>query len=202
LQWPGATVVILASGPSLIPEQCADVSNWRAELNTSARRVIAVNTTFRRAPWADVLYACDAPWWRVHIDEVREGFTGALWTQDKEAAREFGLNHIESTRLPGLGKRPGLIHQGGNGGYQAINLAYQAGAKKIVLLGFDMKGTHWHGAYTNGLANTAGHLFATWLKNFEGMAADLALGGIEVLNATPDSALKSFPAVGLEQALA
>lgn len=199
IQWPGATVVILASGPSLTVEQCEAVRDWRE--GNEERRVIAVNTTFRRAPWADVLYACDAPWWRLHIDAVRYGFAGVLWTQDKEATREFGVNYVESANLPGLGKRTGVIHQGANGGYQAVNLAYQSGAKKIILLGFDMQGTHWHGPYTNGLPNTAAHLFSSWIKSFERLAADLAQAGVAVVNCSPGSALKSFPMGELEEAL-
>lgn len=199
IQWPGATVVILASGPSLTVEQCEAVSDWRE--GGEARRAIAVNTTFRRAPWADVLYACDAPWWRLHHAEVQQVFNGALWTQDKEATREFGVNCVESMNLPGLGKRTGVIHQGANGGYQAVNLAFQAGAKKIILLGFDMQGNHWHGPYTNGLPNTAPNLFSSWIKNFERLAADLAQAGVDVVNCSPGSALKSFPVASLEQAL-
>ena len=200
IQWPGATVVILASGPSLTIKQCEAVSDWRE--GSEARRTIAVNTTFRRAPWADVLYACDAPWWRLHYAEVQQVFNGALWTQDKEATREFGVNRVESANLPGLGKRTGVIHQGANSGYQAVNLAYQAGVKKIILLGFDMQGTHWHGPYTNGLPNTAVHLFSSWIKNFERLAADLAALRIDVVNCTPGSALKAFPAGELAEALA
>lgn len=193
LQWPGAQVMILASGPSLSEAQCELARVWRHASSETARRVIAVNTTFRRAPWADVLYACDAPWWRVYHQEVATTFKGQRWTQDPAAARLFPLELIPSVRGKGLGKRPGLIHQGGNGGYQAINLAYQAGAKKMVLLGFDMQGSHWHGKYTNGLPNTAPHLFEEWIKSFDALAADLEEEGVEVMNCSPSSRLTCFP---------
>jgi len=201
IQWPGATVVILASGESLTPLQCQQVLRWRKSAGAAARRCIVVNTTFRRAPWADVLYACDAPWWRKYHAEVDETFWGERWTQDKEATREFGVRWIESRRAPGLGKTPGLIHQGGNGGYQAINLAYQAGASKIVLLGFDMHGTHWHGRYDNGLPNTSPHLFKTWIEGFSALAGDLERMGVDVVNCTPGSALQCFVMASLTETI-
>lgn len=199
LQWPGQTVVILASGPSLSEEQVEAVRRWRA---AKFGRVIAVNTTFRRAPWADVLYACDGQWWQVYHAEAERVFKGELWTQDMTARRHYAINRVESAMLPGLGKKPGLIHQGGNGGYQAINLAYQAGCDRIVLLGFDMHGTHWHGRYDNGLPNTAAHLFKTWISGFDALAADLLNEGVEVVNCAPGSRLTCFPTADLMGVLA
>lgn len=200
IQWPGATVVILASGPSLTVEQCEAVRGWH-EASDDAR-VIAVNTSFRRAPWADVLYACDAPWWKLYIDEVRGCFAGQLWTQDEQAVQAHGINRVQSLRLPGLGKRAGTIHQGGNSGYQAINIACQAGAARIILLGFDHHGTHWHGPYTNGLPNPSPHLMAMWLRDAAPLAADLSAAGVEVLNCSPGTALTCFPITNLSEALA
>lgn len=193
IQWPQSSVVILASGPSLTVEQCELVRAWRTA--APGRYVIAINTTFKRAPWADVLYACDAAWWKKYLPEVEAEFGGALWSQDKEAARQFGVHLIPSLRLPGLCTQPGFIHQGGNSGYQAINLAVQAGAKQITLLGYDMNdraGKHWHGKYTNGLPNTGTHLFLEWIRNFEQLASDLKTAGVSVVNCTPSSALTSF----------
>jgi hypothetical protein len=188
-RWAGASVVILASGPSLTVEQCCGVHAWRD--CTPGGRVVAINNTFQRAPWADLLYACDATWWRVHMDEVRRVFHGELWTQDEVARREFGVRRVESQRLPGLGRRPGVIHQGGNSGYQAINLVWQMGVKRIILLGFDMRGSHWHGKHV-GLANTPDWLFKQWIKNFAVLAADLEREDVEVVNCTPGSALDCF----------
>ena len=201
IHWPGASVVILASGASLTLAQCEQVQVWRESAGAAARRCIVINTTFERAPWADVLYACDAPWWRKYHAQVQQQFGGALWTQDKEATREFGVRWIESRRAPGLGKTPGLIHQGGNGGYQAINLAYQAGAAKLILLGYDMHGTHWHGRYENGLPNTSPHLFKTWVEGFAALAADLEREGVEVVNCTPGSALTCFTMASLSETI-
>ena len=199
LRWPGATVVILASGQSLTTQDCGQVHAWR--LDGENKRVIAINTTFRMAPWADVLYACDATWWNLYIDEVRSTFHGQFWTQDARAHRDLGVRMIASQMLPGLGKRPGVIHQGGNGGYQAINLAYHSGAAKIILLGFDMHGTHWHGKYDNGLPNASRQLFGTWIANFDQLAVDLAKEGVLVKNCTRDTRLTCFEKADLSAQL-
>lgn len=198
-RWAGHSVVILASGPSLTVEQCRDVHAWRDR--TPHCGVVAINTTFQCAPWADLLYACDATWWRAHVSEVRSVFRGELWTQDEAAYREFGIRRVESQRLPGLGRRIGVIHQGGNSGYQAINLVCQMGVTRIILLGFDMHGTHWHGKHV-GLPNTPDWLFKQWLKNFDALAADLERDGVDVINCTPGSALECFRKASLADVLA
>jgi hypothetical protein len=196
LDWRGATVVIIASGPSLSEEQCAAVEQWK---QAGRGRVIVINTSFRRAPWADVIYGCDARWWETYEDEVRQTCTGSLWTQD---AKCKGINRIESRAAKGLSKQVGIINQGNNGGYQAIGIAHQAGARKLVLLGYDMHakgGSHWHGDHPANL-NTKPH-FNLWLDNFDVLAADLNAEGIEVLNATPKSAMRCFPSLDLADAL-
>lgn len=201
LQWPGARVVILASGQSLSVEQCEAVHAWRFAGGAEMRRVIAINTTFQRAPWADLLWGCDLTWWRQYHKEAAAIFTGQLWTQDQQAVREFGLHFIESAMVPGLSRRPGVIHQGGNSAYMSVNLGVQAGAKRFVLLGVDMHGTHWHGNHPAGLPNPVPNLFKSWIKQFGVLAKDLEREGIEVINCTPGTALHCFPERALEEAL-
>lgn len=201
LQWEGATVVILASGPSLSVEQCEMVRVWR-DVDPSTRKVIVINTTFRRAPWADVLYACDAPWWRAFHMEARGIFQGEMWTQDKISANTYGLRWIESSARQGLSQTPGLIYQNANSGAQAVGLAYDGGARRMILLGYDMhgrNGAHWHGAHPQGL-DPKMH-FDIWLRRFEILARDLDAAGVEVVNCTPGSAMTFFGTADLAKAL-
>jgi hypothetical protein len=188
------TVFILASGPSLTQAQCDAVRG--------KGKTIAINTTFALAPWADVLYACDGRWWDEYIERVREECTGEFWTQDVNAAKKYGLKLIASASSPGLGKGK-FIHQGANGGYQAVNLAYLGGAKTIILLGFDMKATggkkHHHGDHPSPMNTTLP--YARWCAAFEQMAKDLKAEGVSVVNATPNSALKWFPKAALNELL-
>lgn len=202
LMWDGATVCIMASGPSMSEEQAAAVRVWAAG---SMRRTIAVNTTFRLAPWADVLYACDGRWWDAYHTEVAAKSSSQFWSQDPEAKKYSEMHLVKSDRKDGLGKTPGVIHQGMSSGYQAMNLAYQAGTKKIFLLGFDChagddKQSHWHGDHPSPLNNS--NPYTGWIKKLETISVDLADAGVEVINLTPGSATKSFPMQDWREALA
>lgn len=202
--WADAAVVIMASGPSLSVEQVAAVYAWRtAEGMSDRRRVIVINTTFRLAPWADMLFACDMGWWTLHIAEAREDFRGELWTQDLRAQLEYKVRRVQSVRSEGLGRKPGVIHQGHNSGFMAINLAWQCGASRIVLLGFDMRDvdrrSHWHGDHPKPL-NLCRN-FPLWIAALNALAADLRVEGTDVVNCTPGSALTCFPMRDLREEL-
>jgi len=193
LRWAGVQVAILASGPSMSDKQATAVHAWRA-CNSTQRKVIAINTTFRRAPWADVLYACDWQWWDAYHQEAKEIFKGEFWTQAEQSKKKYDIKIIRSRRGKGLSKIPGVIHQGENSGYQAIGLAQQLGAKQIFLLGFDMQGCHWHGPHPGKLNRK--NIYSSWLEHFKHLAADCKAAGVEVVNCTPTTALRSFPTKG------
>lgn len=191
------TTWIIASGPSLTREDCNKIRGCKA---------IAVNTAYHSAPWVDVLYACDLRWWDWHYsqDEMRFEFQGERWTQDEGARNKYHLKWIRSERNPGLSRDGRLIHQGANGGYQACNLAYHWGARRIRLLGFDMKAgpggkKHFHGDHPSPM--NANLPFGTWIANFQVLAKDLKSEGVEVINCTRDTDLRCFPIVPLEEVL-
>lgn len=120
------------------------------------------------------------------------------------AARRFGINRVGSENRPGLG-RGHVIHQGGNSGYQAINLAYLWGARAVVLLGldcgFDPRGAvHWHGAHAAPLTNPNEATFATWRVNFNRLAADLRADGVPVYNCSRQTTLDCFERMPLDVA--
>lgn len=200
LRWQGATVVIIASGPSLRQEDCNLVRQWR---NGNDRRVIVINTSYQLAPWADILYACDGRWWKQYHKAVKS-FAGQRWTQDALAVKEFAdLHYVPSESGPGLSRKPGTINQGQNSGYQALGLTYLAGASKAILLGYDMSNwkqlNHWHPDHPRGMHSFP--QYAVWLNNFARLAKDLQDSGLEVVNATRRTALKCFRCVRLEDEL-
>lgn len=202
--WLGATVLVMASGPSMSEADAQRVRAWRTGVTPYLRRVIVINTTFRLAPWADVLYACDAKWWDYHAAEVSAlGFCGGLWSIQTEARARHGVQIIESKRGAGLGREPGVINQGTNSGYQAINFAWQCGAARIVLLGFDMHEVggraHWHADHPGKIRRA--NPYAQWLLKFPQLASDLDEEGCEVVNCTPNSALRAFQQMPLDEAL-
>lgn len=204
--WSGATCVILASGPSLTRDDAQLVRAWRAADVAGTRRVIAINTTYQLAPWADVLYACDARWWDRYFVEAELTClpTVQFWTQDAKAAKfAHRVRHVQSVRSEGLNRQPGVINQGSNSGFQALNLAWQFGAQRLILLGFDMQATggrsHWHGDHPDTL--NSNNPYRMWLDQFGPLARDLAKAGAEVINCTPTTALTCFERAPLAHAL-
>jgi hypothetical protein len=97
------------------------------------------------------------------------------------------------------------IHAGGTSGYAALNLAVLKGARRIVLLGFDyglIGGRHhYHDAYSwHHPANDQS--WHAWAKRFDRAAPVLSRMGVEVINASPASAIECFPKMSIEDALA
>lgn len=188
--WPGETFLILGCGPSLTQ---ADVDFCRGRA-----RVIAINQAVTLAPWADVLYACDAQFWKWH--KGIPSFTGLKYTLEAEAGRWPGVQVLERTGgVDGVGVelKPTGIRSGKNSGFQAINVAVHLGAAKIVLLGYDMRGTHFFGNYpwpSNPNWNKYVAVFSTLIKPLRAL-------GIEIINCTPGSMLRCFPMQSLRQAL-
>jgi len=185
--WPGSTVVCLGTGPSLTQ---ADVDRVR-----DRARVIAINDAYRLAPWADVLYGCDAKWWTWHKGVPT--FPGLKYALQNGAKHWKGVQIIGKTGGQGIEWKRTGIRTGNNSGYQAINLAIHLGATKILLLGYDMQGTHFFGRHRDGSAPP----FEVCKRNFATMVPELAAHGITVLNCTRKTALTCFPRVPLEEAL-
>ncbi len=165
--------------------------------------MLVVNNAYQLAPWASWLYACDQNWWDEYAHDVANTFQGELWTNARRAAAELGINRIDIAappeRFAGLSTKPGVIHGGWNGGYQAINLALHFGAKRIVLLGYDLHGTHFFGEYSNPLLARHSRDFKQWMASFK--TIDPAHYGVEIINCTPGSALTHFPQMALQDAL-
>lgn len=187
-------VVVAATGPSLSKQ---DIAHAR----TRGAALVAVNDAYRLAPWADVLYACDPEWWDHHAGVP--DFAGERWTQDEGAARRWRLNYVAGNRrgkgfdLTGAG-----INCGDNSGYQGINLALAMGARRVVLLGFDMQATggrrHYFGNHPGAMNKE--HPYRIWLAAFD-EAARLH-PELDIINATRETALIGWPRMTIDEALA
>lgn len=192
--WPGSTIVCLGGGPSLTP---ADVETCRGRA-----KVIAISDAYRLAPWADVLYSCDAKWWDYHKGAA--DFRGLKFALEPGAAQWPDMQIVKHMGTDGLETDPAGVRTGQNSGYQAINLAVHLGARRIVLLGYDMQPgkdgrTHWFGQHHHSLQRYSP--YAQFVESFKTIVAPLAELGVEVVNASRVSALTMFPRVALESAL-
>jgi hypothetical protein len=93
-----------------------------------------------------------------------------------------------------------------NSGHQAIEVAVLLGAKRIILLGYDLQRlangrAHWFGSHPSPLANTSPNTYAAFRKQFESLVEPARARGIQILNASTHSALNCFPKVSLAEAL-
>jgi hypothetical protein len=198
-RWTGELCVVAAPGPSLTPnvaERCR------------GNHAIAVQDAWRLLPWADVLYGCESIWWQWH--NGCPGFSGERWSSHDsgsnyklDTAQAFGLRLVRGHVADGFSADPSAIHYGGNSGFQAINLALLFGAARVVLVGFDMRTVdgkrHFFGGHPPAL-HRGGANYSRFIPDFERAAAVLP-PGVEILNATPGSALTCFPMVSLDDSL-
>jgi hypothetical protein len=149
---------------------------------------IAVNSTFRLAPWAWMLYAADPEWWHHPSNADAKQFAGIK----ASCMRVAGAELLLQSGNRGFDPRPFAVRTGNNSGYQALHVAVHTGAKRVILCGFDMHGGHWHGAHPLGLRNTAPDLYPGWCARFDELAPTLEALGVDVVNCTPGSALRAF----------
>jgi hypothetical protein len=179
----GSVFAVLATGPSLAPEQVARVRHLR---------VVAVSNAYTLAPWAEALVAQDRAWWRAHPDAL------------EFAGRKFSCMPLsaEVEEVP----KCGLIRSGTNSGLLGIEVARRLGAAKVLLLGFDLHGSHFFGRHVGEkLKNTEddkrpGGGYARMQRQFHEWAQGHK--GLQVINCTPGSALRAFPMRSLDACLA
>lgn len=194
--WPGATVVLLATGPSLTQ---ADVDYVRGKA-----RVIAINDAYKMAPWADAIYGTDARWWGWHHGVP--SFAGPKWSLEhsqwnNHRAKYPDVQRLRNTGPDGLESDPSGLKNGRNSGYAAINLAIHYGAKRILLLGYNMQPMKGVGHFFGEHPNRQPSPYSSFRQRFEGLKKPLAKRGVEVLNCTDHSALTCFPRGVLREVL-
>lgn len=165
------TAVILATGSSM-SQQIADYVMPRADI------VIAVSDAYKLAPKAHALVSSDDAWWRAHPEAF--DFEG-----EKYSVRTAGTQHEQS------------LGTGSNSGLLAMLVAQKKGAERILLCGFDMRGTHYFGPHPEGLKNTTPQRFETFKMQF----ARWQPKGLQILNCTPGSALHCYPFADLKEQL-
>lgn len=171
------TWVVLASGQSLTKE---DVEYARqAREDGRIKGFIAVsNVGIDLAPDADALVSHDGKW----------------WANNREASGFEGRKFCNNTRYGIEVFHPSV--KGCNSGLMAMEVSFRVyGANKIILLGFDMHGTHYFGQHPKPLNNTTITRFKAHIKQFNNWKY------CEVINCTPNSSLKKFPLMNLREVI-
>lgn len=155
----------------------------------AAKRVLAaglplgaIGNAFELAPWAEFIAATDRAWWQKY-PEARD-LPGLKYTMHK-------VPGVERVQVPG--------YIAVNSGVLGLQCAMELGATRILLLGFDMHGSHFFGPYTNGLSNTSEARRGVHMRQYERWGK--ANPRVTVINCTEGSALQCFQAMSLAEAL-
>lgn len=211
--WPsfkGKTVVIIGGGPSRTRAQCDLVrgTDWIA---------IAINESWRDAPWAAILYGCDWEWWQdkapaiEEFDGLRVVGTVANIRNQAQYPPEMAWQEPHLHYLPvkaGLTTplwRGPAVGAGSNSAFQVANWVGRCNGKNIVLLGVDCHspGKHCHPPHTHrGATQQKPKLMKTWLMAWVNSAPEFRERGIEITNCSPGSALKEYPCADLADMVA
>ena len=193
----GRKVIVAAPGPSLTQEVAEQCRN---------HTVLAIKQAYRLMPWAEVMYGCDGKFWK--RENGCPDYQGERWSSHdngsnhKQAvARDYGVKLVKGKAGSTFSLDPAYIHYGTNSGFQAINLTILFGATRIVLVGFDMRvvdGQRYFEKPHPTQRTTPG--YGKFAEIFTHSACKLP-PTIRIVNATPNSALKAFPMLPLQEAL-
>jgi hypothetical protein len=201
--WSGRTAAVIACGPSAREtlEACPALEKAHSQGQV---KVVVVNRACELAPWADVLYAADFGFWQVYKDAHSfKGLKLAVnpyfpYIEPVFIARDKAFKRLN---IPVRGPI-GTVGGGGNSTFQAVNLAAQFGAKRILLIGVDMIGSHFHPDHKPPLRNPDPDCFQRWRKFLDDAAPIYASWGCTIINCSPISTVSAYPKLTLEEALA
>lgn len=214
--WKGKTCYLIGGGPSL------EKFNFNLIRNQLS---IGINKSFIQFP-TTVCYAMDIRFYDL-VSFPQNGIDKELHQQwlDYKGIKVFLRHSVKSKfdntvyyvpsmniNILSLDLRKG-IWSGNNSGFGALMLACALGAKRIGLLGYDLKiqergrkkfkiiRTHWHGGYDNEKKNEFQEKLNKFKTCFDDFAGVIAEQGIEVVNLNLNSALECFPKDSLDNFL-
>lgn len=167
---------VLATGPSM--------SRTVSEAVRDRCAAVAVSDAYRLAPWAGALVSTDAAWWKANPDAF--GFPGQKFTAAPEFTQLAGVERFKAETAT-------------NSGLLGVMVAVHLGATRVLLCGFDMHspGDHFFGRHPEPLKSTTSLRMEAFHRQFDRYKPR----GVEILNCTPGSALKTYPMADLESAL-
>jgi hypothetical protein len=186
------TFVLIGGGPSLT---AADV-----EFVRDKARVIAINDAYRLAPWAEILYAADRSWIAAH--DGAPTFKGRKYSIDsRDPTTHPDWIVLKNTGPLGLELDPTGLRAGLNSGFQALNLAVHFGARRIILLGYDLSPDGMREHWFDDPPDRQPSPYPQMRDAFESLVEPLKAISVEVINCSRRTALKCFPVGNLQDEL-
>lgn len=126
--WEGQDAYLIGGGPSVAKFDLTKVKG---------RNCIAINTSYKVAPWAQFLYFADhrwAAWWRHELVQLKKMICVTTATSHRF---QFSVRYLKRDRENLLTRSQENLC-GIDSGMHAVQLAYLLGAKRIFLIGYDM----------------------------------------------------------------
>ena len=214
--WADKTVYIIGGGPSVVGlDMCLQPRDGRYGLEAYLhdKLVIGVNDAFDLGDYVSVLFFGDTRWYWARKEQVQrfKGLKitcnrGTKWGKGHESVvREPGINTLAIHNSFGLTDRRDRLAWNRSSGGAAINVAVHLGAKRIVLIGYDMDDDN-RGPDGLLIKHTPGMIneFKPGVYKFQqGAMAKIQKAAkqrdVEILNASPGTAIKDFKKVRLEK---
>jgi hypothetical protein len=215
--WEDGDVYILGGGPSVtkqfnIPDAIVQevvkgesprvYSPYMSFLHN--KHVIGINVSYLIGDWMDMVFFGDSNFLERNMQNLIK-FPGIKCSCHHIVLPYNWIKYIPRDRRPrGISGNSKTVCWNGNSGAAAISVAAHAGAKRIILLGFDMHldlnaKQHWHNIYKRTPDPTKLHAlpFHRHLPGFPVIAHDAKIRGIEILNCCPDSAIECFKKINI-----
>lgn len=174
------------------------------------KHVIGVNMAFLLGDWVDLVVWGDPSFFKTHkAGDLLKDFDGMKVAchqhYNTPEMREQGIVTLRRLKRKikdkkgqvknsndGISEDPTGVYWNGNSGGVAINIAALAGAKRIILVGFDMHSSPSHSHWHNQYGGPKKAPYKTHLGCFRQIHEDAERLGIEIMNASPDSAIPYF----------
>jgi hypothetical protein len=197
----GRRVFIVGGGPSVKNVDLSLLKN---------KKIIVTNQAAEILPEATALYWVDDSWAATNHKLIESSPIKLRFT-----AKKFYSPKYESCKIYGYGNCQ-VLHQtgdfgidthqskykvrGNNSGAQAIHLAFNAGAREIILIGYDMHLTkgkaNFHDKHVSIATNKIYQ--ELFIPSITSMAPIIKQCGVSVINVNPDSSLRCFPFADLK----
>lgn len=173
------------------------------------KHVIGVNAAFMLGDWIEMVIFGDKKFFNRYHKELADfpGLKISCNSKFDDKRIRWVRNLKKEKKMTGIADRSDSVCWNKNTGAAAISVAANAGAKQIILLGFDMNtdsktgAQWWHTVYTKGNLARNKLPFSRHLRSFPDIAKDAKRRGIEILNASPNSAIEVFKKVNVKDVL-
>lgn len=201
-EWRGADVFIICGGTSVTQQQVDLLYD---------RHVVTINSSYQKAPWAEMLFFADRRWWErenMERPKLLDMVTGTIVTTSRQAKETERHKLVRLRRQantpPGIAVQPDTVVVSRTSLQGVLNICYHKRVGRCILLGADngpgeTGRIHHHDEYPWPTTSTS---WTDKITELSSCVDTLRTVGIQVVNCSPASTLPWWPKIPLEQVLA